>query len=115
MMTNGSRLEKVVLCCIIINSFVVSLDSWTAETASGTDLTGWVALDEEGKVSFTLQDAAAYRTKAASKACPGFDVIDYGQEDYVFGDSDTNARHWSTFVLRALEENEAALSPLFNR
>ena len=87
----------------------------TAETASGTDLTGWVALDEEGKVSFTLQDAAAYRTKAASKACPGFDVIDYGQEDYVFGDSDTNARHWSTFVLRALEENEAALSPLFNR
>ena len=35
----------------------------------------------------------AYRTKGASKAVPGFDVIDYGQEDYVFGDSDTDARH----------------------
>ena len=89
-------------------------ENGSAEAASGTDLTGWVTLDEEGKVSFSLADAAAYRTKAASKACPGFDVIDYGQEDYVFGDSDTNARHWSEWVLRALEENEAVLSPLFN-
>ncbi len=67
----------------------------TAESAAGTDLSGWVSIDDEGKVSFTLADGMAYRTKGASKAVPGFDVIDYGQEDYVFGDSDTNARHWS--------------------
>ena len=54
-----------------------------------------------------------YRTKGASKAVPGFDVIDYGQEDYVFGDSDTDARHWSEWVLQALQENQEALAPLF--
>lgn len=67
----------------------------TAESASGTDLSDWVSIDGEGKVSFTLAAGMAYRTKGAGKAVPGFDVIDYGQEDYVFGDSDTNARHWS--------------------
>ncbi len=86
----------------------------TGESASGTDLTSWVTLDEEGKVSFSLADAAAYRTKGASKATPGFDVIDYGQEDYVFGDNDTNARHWSVWVLKALQENADVLEPLFN-
>ena len=74
----------------------------------------WVALDEEGKVSFTLQDAAAYRTKAASKACPGFDVIDYGQEDYEFGSATADARHWSKYVLKVFEENADTLSSLFN-
>lgn len=87
----------------------------TGESASGTDLTSWVTLDENGKVSFSLSDAAAYRTKGASKATPGFDVIDYGQEDYVFGDSDSNARHWSVWVLKALQENADALEPLFNQ
>ena len=86
----------------------------TAESASGTDLTGWVSLDEDGQVSFALEDIAAYRTAAASKATPGFDVIDYGQEDYVFGDSDTDARHWSAWVYKALAENRDALEPLFN-
>ena len=57
----------------------------------------------------------AYRTKGASKAVPGFDVIDYGQEDYVFGDSDTNARHWSEWVLKVLTENREALENLFNQ
>ena len=87
----------------------------TGESASGTDLTSWVTLDENGKVSFSLADAAAYRTKGASKATPGFDVIDYGQEDYVFGDSDSNARHWSVWVLKALQENADVLEPLFNQ
>ncbi len=87
----------------------------TGESASGTDLTSWVTLDEDGKVSFSLADAAAYRTKGASKATPGFDVIDYGQEDYVFGDSDSNARHWSVWVLKALQENADVLEPLFNQ
>jgi len=87
----------------------------TGESASGTDLTSWVTLDEEGKVSFSLADAATYRTKGASKATPGFDVIDYGQEDYVFGDSDSNARHWSVWVLKALQENADVLELLFNQ
>ena len=87
----------------------------TSESASGTNLTSWVTLDENGKVSFSLADAAAYRTKGASKASPGFDVIDYGQEDYVFGDSDSSARHWSVWVLKALQENADVLEPLFNQ
>ncbi|MBR3274855.1 MAG: hypothetical protein IKF98_13170 [Clostridia bacterium] len=84
-----------------------------AESATGADLSGWVSLEEDGSVTFTLADAMAYRTSRASKAVPGFDVIDYGQEDYVFGDSDTDARHWSAWVLKALEENREALEGLF--
>ena len=87
----------------------------SSESASGTDLSSWVTLNEEGKVSFSLADAVSYRTKGASKASPGFDVIDYGQEDYVFGDSDTNARHWSVWVLKALQENQETLESLFNK
>ena len=87
----------------------------TAESATGTDLSGWVRIDEEGKVSFTLADGMTYRTQGASKAVPGFDVIDYGQEDYVFGDSDTNARHWSVWVLKVLQENQEMLESLFNK
>ena len=86
----------------------------TAESATGTDLSDWVGIDEEGNVSFSLADGMAYRTKGASKAVPGFDVIDYGQEDYVFGDSDTDARHWSEWVLKALQENQETLEELFN-
>lgn len=87
----------------------------TSESATGTDLSSWVSLDDEGRVTFSLADAASYRTSGASKATPGFDVIDYGQEDYVFGDSDTNARHWSTWMLQALRENQEVLESLFNR
>ncbi len=87
----------------------------TSESASGSDLSSWVTMSDGGSVSFTLADAVSYRTKGASKATPGFDVIDYGQEDYVFGDSDTNARHWSTWVLKALQENAYILEPLFNK
>ena len=91
------------------------MSNGTAESATGTDLSGWVSIDDEGKVSFTLADGMVYRTKGASKAVPGFDVIDYGQEDYVFGDSDTNARHWSEWVLKVLRENQEALESLFNQ
>ena len=87
----------------------------TAESATGTDLSDWVNINGEGNVSFSLADGMAYRTKGASKAVPGFDVIDYGQEDYVFGDSDTNARHWSEWVLKALRENQETLAPLFEQ
>ena len=86
----------------------------TSESASGTDLSGWVTLSEDGSISFSLADLMTnYRTKGASKATPAFDVIDYGQEDYVFGSSTQDARHWSVWVLKALEENAETLEPLF--
>ena len=85
----------------------------TAESATGSDLSGWVKYDDIANVTFSLADAAAYRTAGASKAIPGFDVIDYGQEDYVFGSSTQDARHWSGSVCKVFEEHEDTLSPLF--
>lgn len=64
-------------------------------------------LDEEGF-------AAAYRTRGTSKAIPGFDVINYGQEDYVFGSSEQDARHWNKFLLEIFEEYAEVLEPLFS-
>lgn len=83
----------------------------SAEQPSGTDLSGWV--DAETR-TFSLAAAAAYRTRGASKAIPGFDVIDYGQEDYVFGSAQTDARHWNRFLLDVLESHADTLEPLFN-
>lgn len=85
----------------------------TATEATGTDLTSWVSY-ENGEISFSLADAAAYRTAGASKAMPGFDVIDYGQEDYVFGTSEQDARHWDSVLLEIFETYADVLSPLFN-
>ncbi len=85
-----------------------------SEEASGTDLSSWVTY-ENGEATFSLADAVSYRTNGASKAMPGFDVIDYGQEDYVFGDSEADARHWDKFVLEILKEHEDVLSELFNK
>ena len=62
----------------------------------------------------TLSGAAAYRTSGASKAIPGFDVMDSGQEDYVFGSADSDARHWNKYVLKVFEEHADTLSALFN-
>ena len=42
-------------------------------------------------------------------------MIDYGQEDYVFGSSAADARHWDRHVLDVLEEHEEELSELFNQ
>ena len=86
----------------------------SAEAATGTDLSAWVNADDVTAVSFSLADAAAYRTRGASKAIPGFDVIDYGQEDYVFGSPQTDARHWNRFLLEILEEHADTLELLFN-
>ena len=84
-----------------------------ADEATGTDISGWVSYDE-GKVSFSLADAASYRTAGAAKSIPGFDVMDYGQEDYVFGSSAADARHWDRHVLKVMEENSENLAKLFN-
>ena len=81
---------------------------------TGTDLSDWVSNDSEDNISMTLAGAAAYRTSGASKATPGFDVIDYGQEDYVFGSSTADARHWDKYVLKVLEEHADTLAELFN-
>lgn len=86
----------------------------TEAEATGTDISGWVDAEDLTNVSVSLASAAAYRTAGVSKAMPGFDVIDYGQEDYVFGDTDTDARHWDKYVLQALEEHSDVLEPLFH-
>lgn len=85
----------------------------SSDSATGTNLSSWVSYSG-GNVSFTLADAAAYRTRGASKAMPGFDVIDYGQEDYVFGSAEKDARHWNTWLLEIFEEHTSTLEPLFN-
>ncbi|MCD7835905.1 MAG: hypothetical protein LUG83_04540 [Lachnospiraceae bacterium] len=82
--------------------------------AAGTDLSGWVDYSDIKSVSFSLADAVSYRTAGASKAIPGFDVIDYGQEDYVFGSSTQDARHWNPFLLEIFQKYEDTLSELFN-
>lgn len=86
----------------------------TADEADGTDISDWVDYDDTSNVSFTLADAAAYRTNRASKATPGFDVIDYGQEDYVFGNADKDARHWDKYLLKIFEKYADTLETLFN-
>jgi len=93
----------------------VQTENGTSESASGTDISSWVNYDDISSVSFTLADAVSYRTAGASKAMPGFDVIDYGQEDYVFGSSDQDARHWNTFLLDIFETYADVLEPLFNQ
>ncbi|MCD7954472.1 MAG: hypothetical protein LUG93_01655 [Lachnospiraceae bacterium] len=87
----------------------------TATEATGTDLTSWVNYEDITNVSFSLADAVAYRTAGASKAIPGFDVIDYGQEDYVFGNTEQDARHWNTILLDIFQTYADVLSPLFNQ
>ena len=41
--------------------------------------------------------------------------MDYGQEDYVFGSSTKDARHWNKYVLKVFEENQETLSEIFNK
>lgn len=89
-------------------------ENGTSAEAEGTDISSWVNADDITDVSFTLADAATYRGNGASKAIPGFDVIDYGQEDYVFGDAEADARHWNKYLLEIFEEYENVLEPLFN-
>ena len=85
-----------------------------ATEATGTDISDWVSYDD-GEVTFSLADAASYRTAGAAKSIPGFDVMDYGQEDYVFGSSSADARHWDKYVLKVMEENSETLAELFNQ
>lgn len=90
-------------------------ENGTAEEATGTDLSSWVEYADLSDVSFALADAVSYRTDGASKSIPGFDVIDYGQEDYVFGNSEQDARHWNRTLLEIFEQYADVLEPLFNQ
>ncbi len=87
----------------------------TATAATGKSIASWINSTDLSHVNFTLADIAAYRTSGASKATPGFDAIDYGQEDYVFGDSTSDARHWNVFLLEVFEKYAETLSPLLNK
>ena len=79
-----------------------------SEAPGGKDLSGWVDYADLSAVDFTLADVLAYRNSGAMKAVPGFDVIDYGQEDYVFGSAEQDARHWNRFLLDILQNEEYA-------
>lgn len=84
-----------------------------ADEASGTDISSWVTY-KNGKAKFSLAKAAEYRTSGASKAMPGFDVIDYGQETYEFGKANQDARHFDKYVLNVFKKHSDTLSDLFN-
>ncbi|MGE5628731.1 MAG: hypothetical protein ACM3X7_11595 [Solirubrobacterales bacterium] len=87
----------------------------TATASTGKNISSWVKYDDTSKVSFSLASAAAYRTAGASKATPGFDVMDYGQEDYVFGSKKADASHWNTYLFDIFEKYSDVLKPLFNK
>ena len=83
---------------------------------SGKDISAWVDSTRLDDISFALEDVLAYRNSGAMKAVPGFDVMDYGQEDYVFGNRERDARHWNQILsdIFSNEEYAKALAPLFN-
>ena len=103
---NATTIEKAAA--------IAQTENGTATEATGTDITSWISYTDTSNISFTLADVAAYRTANANKATPGFDVIDYGQEDYVFGNSERDARHWNAYLLEVFTEYQEVLEPLFN-
>ena len=103
---SGNTIEKAAA--------TAQTENGDATAPTGTDLSSWVDYEDTENVSFSLSDAVSYRTKGAAKATPGFDVMDYGQEDYVFGSDAADARHWDKYVLKVLEDNADTLSALWN-
>ena len=96
---------------------VVQAANGTAAEPTGMDLSSWVNAEDMSDVRFSLADILAYRNSGATKAVPGFDVIDHGQENYVFGNASEDARHWNVF-LNDIFQNEAYASmprELFNK
>lgn len=104
---NGMQVDKAEAAPVVTNG--------DAEEATGKDLSGWVNAEDLTDVSFSLTDVLAYRNSGASKAVPGFDVIDHGQENYVFGNAEADARHWDAFVSDIFQDAGYAevLAPLF--
>lgn len=101
---------------ITAKAATVQTTNGTATTATGKNISSWINSSDLSAVTFSLADVMAYRNKGASKAVPGFDVMDYGQEDYVFGNSVSDALHWDIYVNKVFQNPEyaAVLSKLFN-
>ena len=93
-----------------------AITNGTAAEPTGTDLSAWVDASDISRIDFTLADILACRNSRATKAVPGFDVIDHGQENYVFGSESEDARHWNVFLNEIFQNEEYALvlSELFN-
>ncbi len=93
----------------------VILNTGTAGYGSSRNPTASAAYAAQGYINVACGNRGkqdSYTDAQGNTVYTG-DVIDYGQEDYVFGSPTKNARHWSVFVLRALEENADTLEPLF--
>ncbi|MGC3979717.1 MAG: hypothetical protein QM808_00475 [Steroidobacteraceae bacterium] len=86
----------------------------TDAKATGKDISSWVKADDVKHISVSLAKMVAYRDSTSSKPVPGFDVVDYGQEDWVFGNREADGRHWDNFLPKVFEEQAATLAPLFN-
>lgn len=94
--------------------------SSTGTEQRGVDITTWVTykVNQDGiySVDFNLADFMIYRGKKMNKPVPGFDVITYGQEDWVFGSAEKDGRHFSVFVNNVFSDpaKAAVLKPLYS-
>jgi hypothetical protein len=88
--------------------------------ARGVDITSWVKykVNQDGtySVDFSLADYMIYRGAKMNKPVPGFDVITYGQEDWVFGSPEKDGRHFSAMVNNVFSDPAKAvvLKPLYS-
>ena len=94
--------------------------SSTGTKQRGVDISNWVKykVNKDGtySVDFTLADMMAYRGAKMNKPVPGFDVITYSQEDWVFGSATKDGRHFSVFVNNVFSDPAKAevLKPLYS-
>lgn len=66
------------------------------------------------KPGATEQTENGTAEEVTGKAMPGFDIVDYGQEDYVFENTEKDVCHWNTHLLEILEKYADVLEPLFH-
>jgi hypothetical protein len=94
--------------------------SSTGTKQRGVDITSWVnyKVNKDGtySVDFSLADYMIYRGAKMNKPVPGFDVITYSQEDWVFGNPEKDGRHFSIFVNNIFSDpaRAAVLKPLYS-
>ncbi|MCR4605300.1 MAG: hypothetical protein K5639_04800 [Eubacterium sp.] len=85
----------------------------SAKKATGKNISDIVSIGYDGKASLEIKDVTAYRTSFADKAVPCFDEPDYGPMNLLFGDEKKEARHWDSYLLKAMSENKNILGALF--
>ena len=93
---------------------VSQTENGDAEKANGQNISEWAKVDDKGQVSFSLKDGIAYRNAHAYKPVPGFDMTNYGAENYIFGDDEKDARHWDAYLVDTLKESKSDFAKLFN-